>query len=209
MTAEQPLDKELRRPRLHHVFLKTPRYAAMKSFYTTVLGMQTNFDSPGVAFLTNDHANHRLALLNHPDLHDVTPDHAGIHHQAYEVESIDDLLSTFVRLKAEGITPAMSLDHGPTTSFYYQDPDGHLVELLVANFENDPEETLRFFASPEFSSNPLGVPIDPELVLQARKAGASPQQIHRQGYYDRAFSPREGRPRFAGLPTTMRPPGAP
>jgi hypothetical protein len=32
------------------------------------------------------------------------------------------------------IRPFYSINHGPTTSLYYTDPDGNRVELLVDNF---------------------------------------------------------------------------
>jgi catechol-2,3-dioxygenase len=32
------------------------------------------------------------------------------------------------------IEPVIPVDHGPTTSFYYEDPDRNSVELFVDNF---------------------------------------------------------------------------
>ena len=43
---------------------------------------------------------------------------------------MDDLLDTYVRLKADGIVPHACLDHGMTMSFYYVDPDGNSVEAV-------------------------------------------------------------------------------
>src|SRR5712692_9126507 len=98
--------------------------------------MSTTYQFPGGAWLTNDAANHRPALLTSSPLSD-DPDklaHAGIHHSAFEYMTIDDLLDTYMRLKGQGIEPHASLDHGMTTSFYYVDPDGNSVELQVDNF---------------------------------------------------------------------------
>ena len=48
---------------------------------------------------------------------------------AYGLTSFGDLVLTYERLKAGGITPFLPLNHGFTTSLYYHDPDGNDVEL--------------------------------------------------------------------------------
>jgi len=114
----------IKRPILHHVNLKTTRLQEMIDWYATVVGMSPTYQFPGGAWLTNDAANHRLALLTSSQLSD-DPDklaHTGIHHTAFEYTTIDDLLDTYTRLKGQGIEPHASLDHGMTTSFYYVDP---------------------------------------------------------------------------------------
>lgn len=50
-------------PVLHHVNLKTRRMQEMIDWYATTVGLTTVFQFPGGAWLTNDAANHRLALL--------------------------------------------------------------------------------------------------------------------------------------------------
>src|SRR5262245_10315507 len=133
--SEPGRDAAVRPPTLHHVNLKTRRLQEMIAWYGTVVGMQPSHVYPVGAWLTNDGANHRLALLAPPQVTD-DPDkltHAGMHHLAFEYPSVDDLLGTYVRLKAEGIQPHACLDHGMTTSFYYADPDGNSVELQYDN----------------------------------------------------------------------------
>ena len=49
------------RPTLHHFNLKTGRLQEMIDWYATVVGMTSNYQFPGGAWLTNDEANHRLA----------------------------------------------------------------------------------------------------------------------------------------------------
>ena len=74
------------RPILHHVNLKTTRLQEMIDWYATAVGMRPTFQFPGGAWLTNDAANHRLALLTSPRMSD-DPDklvHTGIHHSAFE-----------------------------------------------------------------------------------------------------------------------------
>ncbi len=50
-------------PALHHINLTTTRLQAMIDWYGLVAGLKPTFQFPGGAWLTNDSANHRLALL--------------------------------------------------------------------------------------------------------------------------------------------------
>jgi catechol-2,3-dioxygenase len=114
------------KPVLHHVTLKTTRVQEMVDWYGTVVGMTINHHSRFGAWMTNDAANHRVALLAHPALSD-DPDkvpHAGIHHLAFEYSDMGELMATYERLRTLGIHPHVCLDHGLTTSLYYVDPDG-------------------------------------------------------------------------------------
>src|SRR5579871_4866137 len=85
------------RPLLHHVQLKTTRLEEMAQWYASVLGLVVCHRGSGGVWLTNDDANHRLALLTTPALRD-DPDklsHAGMHHTAWEFASLDELLATY------------------------------------------------------------------------------------------------------------------
>ena len=171
-------------PTLHHINLKTAHLQEAIAWYTTVVGMKATFQFPGGAWLTNDAANHRLALAASPLLSE-DPDkliHTGIHHTAFEYTSIDDLLDTYTRLKNLGIEPHACLDHGMTTSFYYVDPDGNSVELQVDNFGNWEESSEWMHTSPLFAANPIGTPIDPDQMIVAHKSGASFAELHRRAY---------------------------
>ena len=171
-------------PVLHHVNLKTIHMQEMIDWYATVVGLTTVFQFPGGAWLTNDAANHRLALLASSKMSD-DPDkivHTGIHHLAFEYATFDDLLNAYTRLKALGITPHMSLDHGMTLSFYYVDPDGNSVELQVDNFGDWAQSQEWMRTSPNFAADPIGTFVDPDHIVAARKAGASFADIHRRAY---------------------------
>ncbi len=171
-------------PVLHHVNLKTTRVQEMIDWYATVVGFTTVFQFPGGAWLTNDAANHRLALLASSKMSD-DPDkivHTGIHHVAFEYEKIDDLLHTYTRLKELGIMPHMSLDHGMTLSFYYVDPDGNSVELQIDNFGDWAQSQEWMRTSPDFAADPIGKFVDPDQIIEARKTGASFAEIHRRAY---------------------------
>lgn len=172
------------RPTLHHINLKTLRLQEMIDWYATVLGMETQHQFPGGAWLTNDEANHRIALLVSPVLSDDNEKlmHTGFHHSAFEYATMGDLLDTYSRLKALGIEPHASLDHGITCSFYYEDPDGNSVELQTDNFGNWQESGEWIRTSPQFAANPIGTPVDPEQMVAARQAGASFAELHERAY---------------------------
>lgn len=172
------------KPVLHHVNLKTRRLQEMIDWYGLVVGMHPNHQYSGGAWLTNDAANHRLALLVAPGLEDDEEKlmHTGIHHMAFEYPTLDDLLDAYVRLKAEGIVPHACLDHGMTLSFYYVDPDQNSVELQADNFGGDWEQSTQFMLGPDFSANPIGVNIDPDALVRARDGGATADEIHRRAY---------------------------
>ena len=177
-------------PKLHHFNLKTTRLQDMIDWYGLVIGTKVNYQWPGGAFLTNDAANHRVALLAPPGVVDDAEKirHAGLHHTAYEYPSMDGLLATYVRLKGLGVVPQACLDHGMTMSFYYVDPDGNAVELQCDVFGDWAQSNEFMRTSPQFAADPIGTLVDPDRVLAARDAGATAAEVHRRAYSGE-FSP--------------------
>jgi catechol-2,3-dioxygenase len=167
-------------PKFHHVNLKTTRLQEMIDYYGTLVGAEVVFQDQVGAWLSNDGANHRVALLAFPNfVDDAEKDtRTGMHHSAFEYASFDELMSTYVRLREEGITPAICLDHGMTFSYYYADPDGNNVELQVDNFGDWAKSTEWMRTSPEFKANPIGQFLDPEQVIADHQAGMSHAEIH-------------------------------
>lgn len=179
-------------PVFHHANLKTLRLQDMIDWYGLVAGCEVVHQFPGGAWLTNDGANHRLALITAPTLSDDPEKlgHTGMHHLAFEFSSLDALLATFARLSEAGIHPHMTLDHGMTTSFYYVDPDGNSVELQCDNFGDWKKSTEWMRTSPDFAANPIGHGVDPRQMIAARQAGASVEEVHRRAYAG-DFAPAE------------------
>lgn len=174
----------LAQPVLHHVNLKTTRLQEMIDWYATTVGLSTVFQFPGGAWLTNDAANHRLALLTSSKLSDDVDKlvHTGVHHIAFEYATLDDLLQTYTFLKERGITPHMALDHGMTLSLYYVDPDGNSVELQIDNFGDWAHSKEWMRTSLDFAADPIGQFVDPDQIVAARQAGAELAEIHRRAY---------------------------
>ena len=57
-------------PKFHHVNLKTTRLQEMIDFYRELVGAEVIFQDQVGAWLSNDGANHRVALLGFPKLVD-------------------------------------------------------------------------------------------------------------------------------------------
>jgi catechol 2,3-dioxygenase len=168
------------RPKFHHVNLKTTRLQEMIDFYGTLVGAEVVFRFEGGAWLSNDAANHRIALLAFPNFVDdpVKDTRTGMHHSAFEYATFDELNASYLRLKEEGITPALCLDHGMTLSYYYADPDGNHVELQADCFGDWQKSKAWMLGSDEFKANPIGVFVDPEQIAADHGAGMSFAEIH-------------------------------
>jgi catechol-2,3-dioxygenase len=187
--------REAIRPTLHHFGLTTLNLEAMIGCYAEVLGMAPNHRSsspsgaltaPGLraAWVTNDGANHRIAIVELPGL---TADpqrsrHPRLQHVAFELPSIDDLLASYARLKGRGIELVLTADHGATTAFCYQDPDCNSVELTVDNFGDWEKSSEYMRTSPDFAANPMGSYVGPDEMIAARSAGMSIDELHRRAY---------------------------
>jgi catechol 2,3-dioxygenase len=167
-------------PNFHHVNLKTTRLQEMADFYGTLVGAEVVFQDQIGAWLSNDEANHRIALLAFPNFVDdpEKETRTGMHHLAFEYASFDELNASYLRLKEAGITPALCLDHGMTFSYYYADPDGNNVELQVDCFGDWRRSKEWMNTSEEFKANPIGQFVDPEQVAADHGSGVAFEEIH-------------------------------
>jgi len=167
--------------KLAHVVFRTQRLEEMQAWYCTVLGARAAFANPFIAFLTYDDEHHRVAIARIPGLEPRTEKPAvGLEHVAFTHRTLGDLLATYERLDAEGIRPYWWINHGPTTSMYYRDPDGNQVELQIDNFESV-EALDAWFRSGAFAQNPIGVNFDPGRLLERYRRGDSVSELVRQG----------------------------
>ncbi|MCW3057343.1 MAG: hypothetical protein JWO21_1312 [Solirubrobacterales bacterium] len=170
------------RPTFHHFNLKTTRLQELIDWYTTVVGAEVTYQDTTGAWLTNDAANHRIALLCFPGFADDADreTRTGMHHSAFEYDSFTDLNASYLRLRETGIDPDLCVDHGMTLSYYYKDPDGNRVELQVDNFGDWAASKEWMHISPDFRANPIGVLVDPSRIAEAAAAGEPFTEIHRR-----------------------------
>ena len=170
----------VRPSRFAHAVLRTRNLAASIDFYRTLLGAEVVYGNDFIAFLTYDEEHHRLALIATPQQELAPPGAAGLDHLAYAVEDLGQLLSTYVRLRDDGILPVWKINHGPTTSLYYEDPDENRVEFQVDNFETE-AELKGWMKTDAFRTNPIGVEFDPEKLLELYLRGDSIEELIQQG----------------------------
>ena len=157
--------------RLAHVVLQTSRIKQMRDFYGVVLGARVVFETDESCLMTFDEEHHRVAFTSPPfPLQDKSPVAAGLHHSAYALASVDDLLEHYSTLAALGVVPSVCAQHGVTTSMYYLDPDGNFIELQVDNFAT-PEAAIDYMMGPEYTADAAGPTFDPERMIQARREG--------------------------------------
>ena len=180
-------------PKLHHYGLITANLDPMVDWYRKALGMTVNHRSKiptiarmthqgppfsALAFISNDEMDHRIVFFEIPKA-SADPkrlQHTGLQHVAFECATVDDLLGTYVRLKNAGIPLRWAADHGPGISLYYQDPDRNVVEMFCYNF-GSPWTATEYLREGE-AGRPAQV--DPDKLVEARKAGASPWDLHQR-----------------------------
>ena len=166
-----------------HFVLRVTNLKASIRFYEELLGMHVVHEAGFIAFMTYDSEHHRIALVATPVTDPSPAGAAGLDHVAYTFSSLEALLGSYLRLKAADILPVWSINHGPTTSLYYADPDGNRIELQVDNFDNE-KQAQDFMDSTTFAQNPIGVEFDPDKLVQRFLAGDSLEELKRQGATD-------------------------
>ncbi len=168
---------------ISHYGIRAKRFAEMIQWYKTVFRAKIQHENEFLAFMTFDEEHHRLVIFEDPATVDKPENAAGIDHVGYGLASFADLVETYERLKAEGITPFMPLNHRFTTSLYYHDPDGNEVELSVDNFPTK-EECEAFVMSErmaEIGRPPFGYTFDPEELARLYHEGLPPVELARIG----------------------------
>ena len=182
-------------PQFSEVILKTARFATLKDWYETVTDVTAFFvrddaksatwaGAYNIAFIRifSAHPYTQVlgifevpALSGQADNQKGTP---GLHHMQLRHAGLDHLFSRYEALHARGITPMRSFNHGPSTSFYYHDPDGNTVELSSANFVNE-ADYLAYFRSEAYAKNISGIEIDPAEFVARYRAGTPQAELVR------------------------------
>ena len=147
---------------VHHVGLTARDPAALAAFYRDVLGLEvvggstTDTSAFGAsAFLSSNPAeeSHDLALFANP----------AYQHTAFKVGSLAHLRAMYQRVLGRGVQVKMAFNHGVSIAFYFEDPEGHLIEVYWPTGARWPQ--------------PYGEPIDLTLSEEALRrlvAGLAP-----------------------------------
>lgn len=150
---------------LAHVVLRTPNIRPMEDFYVTFLGGRVAHRNSVLSFITYDEEHHRIALIEVPQKLPKVRSSYGLEHIAFGYPTLSDLMLSYRQRKERGIFPIWCVNHGPTTSIYYKDPDGNILETQVDNFDTT-DEANEFMSTEAFAENPVGTDFDPEDMIR-------------------------------------------
>ena len=146
--AERPMP---RIRKLGHVVLKVRDLTASVIFYRDVLGFQiSDRNERGMVFLRHGTDHHSLALVEVPSDRPLSaPDEVGLHHFAWEVTDITDVVRARDWLRTQGTPIVFEGRRGPggNVGIEFKDPDGNQIEIYCAmvqigwNGSSPPAET--------------------------------------------------------------------
>src|SRR5215813_2358934 len=119
--------------KLGHVVLKVRDLDRSEAFYTGVLGLAVTGRMSGrmVFFaVPGSSDSHDLGLWKvGPDAAPQASRQVGLFHVAWQVEREEDLRAFHDRLVAQRVPVRSTMDHGANLSVYFEDPDGHMLEV--------------------------------------------------------------------------------
>ena len=105
-----------------------------------------------------------LAIFEIPGITKTPTRDPGLNHMQFKNRGLDVLMKRIELLKAAGIHPQRSSNHGPVLSFYFKDPDKNIVEFCINNFSTA-AEMMSFVQSEKFRKNPSGIELDRDEFL--------------------------------------------
>jgi len=158
-----------------HVVLKTPNLKRARDWYLTLLQGRVGYENDMVCFVTYDDEHHRVGLLAMPGLVAPPPNAYGLEHLAFTYGSLGTLLANYRRLKRLGVEPYWTINHGPTISMYYRDPDRNKVETQYDVFATADEAT--DFINKYYGENFMGIIFEPEHMAQRYEAGEALESL--------------------------------
>jgi len=167
--------KLLRPAKLSHVVLRTAKLKQMRQWYLTMLNGHVQYENDNVCFLTYDEEHHRIGIVQIPGVTDETCTGPGLEHISFAYGHLAELLANYQRLKIVGVEPYWTINHGPTISMYYRDPDGNRIELQYDVFST--ADGANRFIQENYAENFMGVLFEPEDMIQKYEAGVSVDEI--------------------------------
>lgn len=188
MGIQEASGKVLSPKRMCHIVLRVQpeKYQAMVDWYVAVLGGRVVWGDDVLSFITYDDEHHRVAITGRPGTvprgaggaGDAT-NACGLAHVSFAYDTLGELLAAYEQRRRLGIRPTWCVNHGPTTSIYYADPDGNEVETQVDNFASAGEATA-FMNGDEFRRNPMGVDFVPEELIRRLRGGEADSELKRR-----------------------------
>ena len=116
---------------VRHVGLAAKNPAVLAEFYRNVMGMTVVGESPvgspfwgASVFLGAHHEeeDHEMVFFDNP----------AAAHTAFRVASLGDLQTFYREVKGQGVSIKVTLNHGSSLAFYFDDPEGNMIEIYWA-----------------------------------------------------------------------------
>jgi catechol-2,3-dioxygenase len=115
---------------LCHIGISSKDPARLAGFYRDVLGMKdvggSTADSPFGAsvFLSSrpDEESHEIVIFAD----------SRLRHTAFRLATLAELRERYREVVARGVAVKMSLNHGVSLAFYFDDPEGNMIEIYWA-----------------------------------------------------------------------------
>ena len=124
----------LLRPALTHVGIYVKDLARMTRFYTEIMNLHISdrghgFSMPvNIVFMTADPTKHHQFVLAEGRAADAP---SSINQASFKVNSLDELRTMYLRVKAEGVDKLRGINHGNAWSVYFEDPEGNTIEIYL------------------------------------------------------------------------------
>ena len=147
----------------------------MLDWWKVFLEGEARHENEFISFISYDDEHHRIAIVNFPNLEDRSVNACGTEHFAFTYASLEDLFGQYERMKARGVSPYWTINHGMTLSAYYRDPDGNQVETQFDSMTM--QEADAFMAGPLFAANPIGINVEFDQLIERFRNGATVESI--------------------------------
>ncbi len=129
--------------RVGHLVLRVKDMQRSRQFFEDVLHFPVVAQNErGMVFFSTDvkDNHHMLALMQAKEGATMpSPDHVGMQHVSFELESFAELQDAYRDFKEKGVNICYTVYHGISKSIYFNDPDGNTLEVYC----NVPEEEYR------------------------------------------------------------------
>lgn len=167
--------REMPSPReMHHAHIfSDENYDAMVEFYCWLFnGEVIRVNDNGLTFISYDDHDHRIVIIRREGWGQKPERPIGVSHIAFAYSSLAELLYIYARMKERGHKPEWTNNHGNSTSFYYRDPDGNMVETMIDNYT--PQQTQdykRYYQWCEEYGVTRDADFDPDKMLALFESG--------------------------------------